>query len=56
MSTIEPDEGIQADGPRWERADAASGPDGPRWERAEGEETDAPDADADPDADDTTAS
>ena len=46
MSTIEPDEGIQADGPRWERADAASGPDGPRWERAEGEEPDADDPDA----------
>jgi hypothetical protein len=35
MSTMEPDEGSQADAPRWERADA------PRWERAED--------DADPD-------
>jgi hypothetical protein len=50
MSTMEPDEGSQAEGPRWERGDAAGTPEGPRWEGAEGEEaTDSDDADADAD-------
>jgi hypothetical protein len=47
MSTMEPDEGNQADGPRWERADAARAPSGPRWERTEGEDTDPDDAESD---------
>jgi hypothetical protein len=47
MSTMEPDEGTQAEGPRWERGDAAGTPEGPRWEGAEGEDTDSDDADAD---------
>ena len=46
MSTMEPDEGSQADGPRWERADAARAS-GPRWERAEGEDTDSDEAESD---------
>ena len=44
MSTMEPDEGKRADGPRWERADRT---DGPRWERAEVDDTDSDDAEAD---------
>ena len=35
MSTMEPDEGNQADAPRWEKTEAASAADAPRWERAE---------------------
>jgi hypothetical protein len=39
MSTMEPDEGTQADdqqadAPRWEKTEAASASDAPRWERA----------------------
>ena len=44
MSTMEPDEGKRADGPRWERADRT---DGPRWERAEVDDTGSDDAEAD---------
>ena len=38
MSTMEPDEGNQAEGPRWEKADDARAASGPRWERAEQED------------------
>lgn len=47
MSTMEPDEGNQADGPRWEKADAARAASGPRWERAEAEDPDSDEADSD---------
>jgi hypothetical protein len=49
MSTMEPDEGTEADAPRWEKTEAAnpaSGTDAPRWERVD------KDDDADDDADD----
>ena len=54
MSTIEPDEGTQADdqradAPRWEKIEAASAPGAPRWERAdrdaESSDSDGPGAD-----------
>jgi hypothetical protein len=43
MSTMEPDEGTQADdqqadAPRWEKTEAANAADAPRWERAEAAE------------------
>ena len=47
MSIMEPDEGRRADGPRWERDDAAGRADGPRWERAAADDTDPDNADAD---------
>jgi hypothetical protein len=47
MSTMEPDEGNQAEGPRWEKADDARAASGPRWERAEQEDTDSDDAESD---------
>ena len=53
MSTMEPDEGTEADAPRWEKTEAANPPretDAPRWERA-----DATD-DATDDSDDGTDS
>ena len=36
MSTMEPDEGNQAEGPRWERGEAAGTPEGHGGEGAEG--------------------
>jgi hypothetical protein len=47
MSTMEPDEGNQAEGPRWEKADDARAASGPRWERAEQEDNDSDDAESD---------
>jgi hypothetical protein len=47
MSTMEPDEGNQAEGPRWEKADDARAASGPRWDRAEQEDTDSDDAESD---------
>ena len=49
MSTMEPDEGakpddLQADAPRWDRAEEAGAADAPRWDRAD---TDAESSDTD---------
>ena len=59
MSTMEPDEGTEADAPRWEKTEAANPPrgtDAPRWERADAVDDDTNDTDESDDGTDSTDS
>jgi hypothetical protein len=56
MSTMEPDEGTQpddqqAEGPRWDKVEAADATQGPRWDGADLDSADSDGADSeDPDS------